>query len=80
MTRYALAIFAFGTIYGCSPLVKTWVAHVVGSPAEKRAVAIAIINGIGKSSKPIVTVDVTFRTLEIGVLTESARQWLKHIR
>lgn len=50
MTRYALAIFAFGTVYGCSPLVKTWISHVLGHPAEKRAIAIALINAIGNGS------------------------------
>ncbi|KAF7187612.1 MFS transporter prlL [Pseudocercospora fuligena] len=50
MTRYALAIFAFGAIYGCSPLCKTWISHVLGYPAEKRAVAIALINAIGNGS------------------------------
>lgn len=24
MTRYGIGIFAFGAIYGCSPLTKTW--------------------------------------------------------
>lgn len=50
MTRYGLAIFAFGTIYGCSPLVKTWISHVIGHPADKRAICIALINGIGNGS------------------------------
>ncbi|USW59062.1 Putative major facilitator superfamily, MFS transporter superfamily [Septoria linicola] len=50
MTRYGLAIFAFGSIYGCSPLVKTWITHVLGYPAEKRDIAIALINAIGNGS------------------------------
>jgi MFS family permease len=50
MVRYVLTIFAFGTIYGCSPLVKTWVAEVIPHPAEKRAIAIALINSIGNAS------------------------------
>jgi len=50
MTRYGLAIFAFGAIYGCSPLTKTWVAHILGAPAEKRAIAIALINALGNAS------------------------------
>ena len=50
MTRYGLAIFAFGAIYGCSPLTKTWISHVLGAPAEKRAIAIALINAIGNAS------------------------------
>ena len=48
--KYVLSIFAFGTIYGCSPLVKTWVADVIPHPAEKRAIAIALINSIGNAS------------------------------
>lgn len=50
MVRYVLAIFAFGAIYGCSPLTKTWVSHVLSHPAEKRAVAIALINALGNGS------------------------------
>ena len=45
-----LTIFAFGTIYGCSPLIKTWVSDVIPQPAEKRAIAIALINSIGNAS------------------------------
>jgi len=50
MARYVLTTFAFGTIYGCSPLVKTWVADVIPQPAEKRAIALALINSIGNAS------------------------------
>lgn len=50
VTQYVLTIFAFGTIYGCSPLVKTWVADVIPHPAEKRAIAIALINSLGNAS------------------------------
>lgn len=50
MVQYVLTIFAFGTIYGCSPLVKTWVSDVIPQPAAKRAVAIALINSIGNAS------------------------------
>lgn len=50
MAQYVLTIFAFGTIYGCSPLVKTWVSDVIPQPAAKRAVAIALINSIGNAS------------------------------
>lgn len=50
MIRYILGIFAFGTIYGCSPLTKTWVSHVLSHPAEKRAVSIALINALGNGS------------------------------
>jgi MFS family permease len=50
MVQYVLTIFAFGTIYGCSPLVKTWVSDVIPRPAAKRAIAIALINSIGNAS------------------------------
>lgn len=50
MVRYVLAIFAFGTIYGVSPLTKTWVSHTLSHPAEKRAIAIALINALGNGS------------------------------
>lgn len=50
VARYVLTIFAFGTIYGCSPLVKTWLVEVVPLPAEKRAVALALVNSIGNAS------------------------------
>lgn len=50
MAQYVLTIFAFGTIYGCSPLVKTWVSDVIPQPAAKRAIAIALINSIGNAS------------------------------
>ncbi|KAK3190652.1 hypothetical protein K4F52_003343 [Lecanicillium sp. MT-2017a] len=45
-----IAIFVFGIIYGCSPIVKTWGAEVVRYPAEKRAIAIALINSLGNAS------------------------------
>ncbi|KAJ5761739.1 nicotinamide mononucleotide permease protein [Penicillium nucicola] len=50
MAQYILTIFAFGTIYACSPLVKTWVADVIPQPAAKRSIAIALINAIGNAS------------------------------
>lgn len=52
MVRYALAIFAFGSIYGFSPLTKTWISQILSGshPAEKRAVAIALINALGNGS------------------------------
>jgi len=45
-----MAILAFGIIWGCSPLVKTWATQVIPYPAEKRAIAIALINSIGNAS------------------------------
>ncbi|KAH7376371.1 putative nicotinamide mononucleotide permease [Plectosphaerella cucumerina] len=55
MAQYVLTIFAFGTIYGCSPLVKTWVSDVIPQPAAKRAIAIALINAIGNASSIYAT-------------------------
>ncbi|KAI5926451.1 MFS transporter [Camillea tinctor] len=50
MVRFICAIFAFGIIWGCSPLAKTWAVETIAFPAEKRAIAIAWINAIGNSS------------------------------
>ena len=48
--RYIFTIFAFGPIYGISPLILMWVANVISYPAEKRAVAIALVNALGNMS------------------------------
>ncbi|KAF2797590.1 putative nicotinamide mononucleotide permease [Melanomma pulvis-pyrius CBS 109.77] len=50
MTRYVTSLLAFGIIWGCSPLVKTWATQVIPYPAEKRAIAIALINSLGNAS------------------------------
>lgn len=42
--------FAFGCIYGISPLVLMWVANVICFPAEKRAVAIGLVNALGNTA------------------------------
>ncbi|EKD15558.1 MFS transporter [Drepanopeziza brunnea f. sp. 'multigermtubi' MB_m1] len=55
MAQYVLTILAFGTIYGCSPLVKTWAVDVIPQPAAKRAVAIALINSLGNASSIYAT-------------------------
>jgi hypothetical protein len=92
MTRYALAIFAFGPIYGCSPLVKTWISHTMPHPAEKRAIAIALINALGngssiygsflwpKSSGPQFTIGFGTTTAWMGSLCIGtlACAWLFH--
>lgn len=44
------ATFAFGCIYGISPLVLMWVANVICFPAEKRAVALGLVNALGNSA------------------------------
>lgn len=43
-------IFAVGIIYGFFVLAATWGPNVIPAPAQKRAVSIAIINGIGNSA------------------------------
>ncbi|KAK9357753.1 major facilitator superfamily domain-containing protein [Lipomyces starkeyi] len=50
IVRYIFTIFAFGCIYGTSPLVLMWVANVLGHPAEKRAVAIGLVNALGNTA------------------------------
>ncbi|KAL3477329.1 major facilitator superfamily domain-containing protein [Aspergillus californicus] len=82
--QYVLTIFAFGTIYGCSPLVKTWVSDVIPQPAAKRAIAIALINAIGNASSiystwlwpdkdaPKYTAGFATTTCWLGVLCFSA--------
>ncbi|WRT70740.1 uncharacterized protein IL334_007738 [Kwoniella shivajii] len=50
MVQYVFLIFAFGCVYALPPLILTWVPNVVGHPAEKRAVAIALVNALGNSA------------------------------
>ncbi|KAK9375589.1 major facilitator superfamily domain-containing protein [Lipomyces chichibuensis] len=50
IVRYIFTIFAFGCIYGTSPLVLMWVPNVLGHPAEKRAVAIGLVNALGNTA------------------------------
>ncbi|ORY26022.1 MFS transporter [Naematelia encephala] len=50
MVQYVFLIFAFGAVYALPPLILTWVPNVIGFPAEKRAVAIALVNGLGNSA------------------------------
>lgn len=42
--------FAFGCIYGTSPLVLMWVANTICYPAEKRAVALGLVNALGNTA------------------------------
>ncbi|KAJ5602033.1 hypothetical protein N7510_011567 [Penicillium lagena] len=48
--RYIFNTFAFGCIYGTSPLVLMWVANTICYPAEKRAVAIGLVNALGNTA------------------------------
>ncbi|WWC72620.1 uncharacterized protein I206_106582 [Kwoniella pini CBS 10737] len=50
MVQYVFLIFAFGCVYALPPLILTWVPNVIGHPAEKRAVSIAITNALGNSA------------------------------
>ena len=49
MVQYVFVILAFGCVYALPPLTLTWVPNIVSSPAEKRAVAIALVNSLGNS-------------------------------
>ena len=48
--KYAFMCFAVGGVYAASPLTLLWVSSVFRYPAEKRAVAIAIVNAMGNSA------------------------------
>ncbi|KAF8905904.1 major facilitator superfamily domain-containing protein [Mucidula mucida] len=48
--KYAFLCFAVGGVYACCPLTLLWVSGIIDHPAEKRAVAIAIVNGLGNSA------------------------------
>jgi hypothetical protein len=37
-------------VYAIAPLTLTWVANIICFPAEKRAVAIALVNALGNSA------------------------------
>ncbi|KIY44671.1 MFS general substrate transporter [Fistulina hepatica ATCC 64428] len=48
--KYAFLCFAVGGIYAACPLTLLWVAKIIAFPAEKRAIAIAIVNALGNSA------------------------------
>ncbi|OCF38372.1 hypothetical protein I317_07854 [Kwoniella heveanensis CBS 569] len=48
--QYVFIILAFGCVYALPPLILTWVPNVITQPAEKRAVAIALVNALGNSA------------------------------
>ncbi|WVF68217.1 hypothetical protein IAT40_002982 [Kwoniella sp. CBS 6097] len=50
MVQYVFIILAFGCVYALPPLILTWVPNVITQPAEKRAVAIALVNALGNSA------------------------------
>jgi predicted MFS family arabinose efflux permease len=47
--KYAFLCFAVAGIYAVCPLTLLWVSSIIDHPAEKRAVAIAIVNALGNS-------------------------------
>ncbi|EJD00008.1 MFS general substrate transporter [Fomitiporia mediterranea MF3/22] len=48
--QYAFLCFGVGGVYAACPLTLLWVSAVIPHPAEKRAVAIAIVNSLGNSA------------------------------
>ncbi|EIW66301.1 hypothetical protein TREMEDRAFT_35192 [Tremella mesenterica DSM 1558] len=48
--QFAFMTLAFGMTYAVCALVLMWVPNVVAFPAEKRAVSIALVNGLGNSA------------------------------
>lgn len=48
--QYITLIFAFGAVYALPPLVLIWVPNIIVAPAQKRAVAIALVNALGNSA------------------------------
>ncbi|KAI5119148.1 hypothetical protein M0805_005227 [Coniferiporia weirii] len=48
--KYAFLCFAVGGVYAACPLTLLWVSSIITHPAEKRAVAIAIVNALGNSA------------------------------
>ncbi|KAJ5963058.1 major facilitator superfamily domain-containing protein [Penicillium waksmanii] len=49
-TRYAFLAFGVSGIWGCSPLVLSYLSNTISRPAEKRAVAIAFVNAFANLS------------------------------
>ncbi|THU87407.1 MFS general substrate transporter [Dendrothele bispora CBS 962.96] len=48
--KYAFLCFGVGGVYAACPLTLLWVSNVIAQPAEKRAVAIALVNSLGNSA------------------------------
>ncbi|KAJ7471892.1 major facilitator superfamily domain-containing protein [Mycena latifolia] len=48
--KYAFLCFAVAGIYAACPLTLLWVSSIIDHPAEKRAVAIALVNALGNSA------------------------------
>ncbi|OWZ36514.1 nicotinamide mononucleotide permease [Cryptococcus neoformans AD2-60a] len=50
VVQYVFLILAFGCVYALPPLILTWVPNILSHPAEKRGVAIALVNALGNSA------------------------------
>ncbi|PPQ68912.1 hypothetical protein CVT26_001849 [Gymnopilus dilepis] len=48
--KYAFLCFAVGAVYASCPLTLLWVSGIIDHPAEKRAIAIALVNALGNSA------------------------------
>lgn len=48
--KYAFLCFGVGGVYAACPLTLLWVSGIISHPAEKRAVAIALVNALGNSA------------------------------
>ncbi|KAJ7641466.1 major facilitator superfamily domain-containing protein [Roridomyces roridus] len=48
--QYPFLCFAVAGIYAACPLTLLWVSNIIDHPAEKRAVAIAVVNSLGNSA------------------------------
>ncbi|KAF8063345.1 major facilitator superfamily domain-containing protein [Lyophyllum atratum] len=48
--KYAFLCLAVGGVYAVCPLTLLWVSSIIDHPAEKRAIAIALVNGLGNSA------------------------------
>jgi hypothetical protein len=50
IVQYVFLVLAFGAVFALPPLSLTWVPNIISFPAEKRAVAIALVNALGQSA------------------------------
>ncbi|KDR72894.1 hypothetical protein GALMADRAFT_228582 [Galerina marginata CBS 339.88] len=48
--KYAFLCFAVAGVYAACPLTLLWVSSIIDHPAEKRAIAIALVNALGNSA------------------------------
>ncbi|GLB42918.1 putative major facilitator superfamily protein [Lyophyllum shimeji] len=48
--KYGFLCLGVGGIYAVCPLTLMWVSGIIDHPAEKRAIALALVNGLGNSA------------------------------